>query len=562
MKEERKETSGLSRRAFLQGASLAAVAAAGMGVVGCAPTSTSSEKGAAESSANASLAGTGSQEVAWAYHSESPVWALEEVGEPTETVQAELVIIGDGGPGMSAAIQAKQLGMEPVVLEKMAVAGGSFSACEGVFAANSHWQKEQGFNYTAMEFVEDTMTYHHYTVQEDLVRKFFERTGETIQWMEDQGIEFDFIQSQAGSRTAWHIPKGKPKPGPVMCQSLIDATVANDVEIQYETPAKSLVLDGEGAVEGVIAQRSDGTVVKYETSAVLICTGGYNSNEEFMKYINGLEPEIWTNFGTPGHDADGIKMAHGVGADLCRFPGTVNASGLAVVGISFGTPLFAATMQPFCLGVNGEGERYLKEDLMAANFCAAGQAAMSQPGPLYAIFPRSAIDQLESGSGTVWGNGVFTNVGDTFPTLTQDIAELSEETVVIADTISELADKLGMDATVLQATVDRYNELCEKVVDEDYNKAADYLYACDEGPFYAFHQTLMMAFTVGGLKIDVDNRVIGRDGEPIAGLYASGCDAGGLYGECYDYNIILGSQGAWAVNSGRMAAESIKEYLG
>ncbi len=552
------KAAGVSRRSFLKGASGLALAVMGSTATGCA---SGGKDVSSKTGSKVSDESNPSRETLHAFDSDSTIWAMDEIGEPAEKRQAELVIIGGGGAGMAAAIQAKQLGLEPVVLEKADALGGSFSGCEGLFAVGSHWQKEQGFDYSTNDFVEDCLVYHHYSIQEDLLRNYFNRSGETIQWLEDLGVEFDFITSSAGSRTAWHVPKGSPKPGPYMCGQLVAATENAGIDVQLGTEAKKIVTDDNGAVCGVIAQCSDGSLVEYETKAALLCSGGYADNADMIKYFAGVDPDSWMSYGVPGHNGDGLKMAHAIGAGLCRAPGTMVINGPGVEGIAFGTPMAAVIGQPYQVLVNSNAERYVREDLSATNFCMAGQAMMTQPGPVYMFFNEAQLNDLEHGKGAVWGNGVFAAAGQPIEGVTDQLNGLLDSVVYKADTINDLAETFGLDSAQLNKTFDRYNELCDKGEDVDFMKPAEYLWSFVDGPYYGMKCKNSLFFTVGGLHINTDNSVLDVNGTPIVGLYASGCDAGGLYGECYDYNITPGSQGAWSINSGRMAAESIAEFL-
>lgn len=114
----------------------------------------------------------------------------------------------------------------------------------------------------------------------------------------------------------------------------------------------------------------------------------------------------------------------------------------------------------------------------------------------------------------------------------------------------------------LVAAVDLYNQYCADGVDPDFNKAPEKMHAIDEGPFYVAEIADGYYCTVGGVKINVNCEALTSEGEVIPGLYATGCDAGGLYGDAYDVNKAPGSQSSWANNSGRFAAQAAAAYLG
>ena len=156
-----KNTFDVSRRNFLKGVGVAAVAGAGAtALAGCGSPSTSGS-----AAAEAETTGT----IPAKANMPASIWALDEVGEPTETVEADVVIIGGGGTGMAAAIEATELGLNTVLIEKAGELGGAFVATEGMFGVGSHWQEEAGEHGTVQEAVQrcvPSLHSFHQTVQE------------------------------------------------------------------------------------------------------------------------------------------------------------------------------------------------------------------------------------------------------------------------------------------------------------------------------------------------------------------------------------------------------------
>lgn len=163
---------GISRRNFVTGAVLAgSLAAAGM--AGCAPQNSAAQAGAP----------TGSSST----EKDDP-WAIEELGEPSETISCDLCVVGGGGTGLAAGIQAQQLGVDVVVLEKKNSTGGSFIGSEGLFAVGSHWQDDAGVSYSVDELAEACFDYHHWIPNPALYKNFFKHTADTVVWLEDLGL--------------------------------------------------------------------------------------------------------------------------------------------------------------------------------------------------------------------------------------------------------------------------------------------------------------------------------------------------------------------------------------
>lgn len=551
--EEIADQKNVSRRSFLKGASLLAASTVGATALGCTPAVTGN-KGNEASDPSGANSETVSQtgEVIWANTNESPVWTLDEIGEPSETIEADVVIAGGGGAGMIASIQAKQLGLNAVLLEKTTTMGGSFIGCEGVFAIDSPLQKEAGLEYDQLELVNEVVSFHQSTTDPRLVSNLIAHSGENIEWMQEQGVAFSqVINGHSPNRTLWHIPDAEDhgtKTGAAMNEKVRAAVEANGVDVQYETPAKRVLLDDEGKVIGLLAQRSDGTVVQYDTKAVILATGGYSASEEFMEFFGDIRPGTWFTYSPAANHGDGLRLGHDAGAQMWRFPATT-MSGLVPTVFGFGTQGFASATQEYYININSDGER----------FCSS----IPQAGATWQIFAQNAVDELEYGSGCLFGNGVFAQTGEKMEGTNALWEEnIDNERLFKANTIEELANMIEVDAATLQSSIDRYNEFCENGRDEDFLKDPATLLPLKEGPYWAFQTQIGMFFTVGGMLVDTENRILDKNQHPIPGLYAAGSDAGGLYGQSYDINLMPGSQGAWAIHSGRNAAQSVAKYLG
>lgn len=486
----------------------------------------------------------------------SSVWDLEELDEPTETLTCDIAVIGGGGAGLACACQAKQLGLEPIVLEKFGWTGGSFVGVEGMFGVETHWTEEAGETQTIAEAITNCMDYHHWVPSFDLYKKFFGQTGETIEWLEDLGVEFDHVQ-QYGDHKAWHIFKRNLDMGPGVSfmDSMAKAAENLGVQIELETPAKQLVME-DGKVAGVLAKRADGTVVKVEAPAVFLATGGYANNLDFLYAVSETHNELLAPQGMTGRDADGIKMARAAGADMAEGLGTVMWCGPVMVGSTWAQPDYIASTQPV-LWINQKCERFVNEDKWENDFARVGIAQRNQEHT-YAVFCKGDLDAWENEGvyGTCFS---FVSAGEPMSGFTEAVEAL--DSVHKADTVAELAEAVGLDTDALVAAVDQYNQYCADGYDPDFNKAPEKMHAIEEGPFYIAELADGYYCTVGGVKIDVDCQVIDTEGNPIPGLYAGGCDAGGLYGDAYDVNKAPGSQSSWANNSGRIAAQAAAQYI-
>ena len=493
-------------------------------------------------------------------------WALEELGEPTETIDVDMCVLGAGGTGLAAAIQATQLGLDVVVLEKQAMVGGSFVGTEGLFAVGSHWQDEAGESFTADEVIIECLDYHHWIPNPALYEEFFTRTAETVDWLEGLGVVFDHVQALGDSRNCWHVYEGEGSEGTgvTFMKSFSAAADELGIRIELECPGKQLIMDG-GKVAGVLAKRSDGTVVQVNAPVVVVGTGGYANNGDVIRDLNGADPTRITPSGMAGRDADGLKMMRAAGGQLAAQAGTIMFYGPILPGTSYGSEIQAATsMQPH-LWVNQDAERFVNEDMFLKNFAYAGNAVHNQERTL-TVCTQAIIDRYID-EGPDVGVGVYVNAGSPLTKLADQLADAMEDEesapyIFKADTVEELAQAAGLDPEKLAATVEAYNEMCAAGADTRFSKPAEYMRALEEGPFYAFEVFNGYFTTVGGIKVTPQTEVLDDTNTVIPGLYAGGSDAGGLYGDTYDVGIAAGSQASWAINSGRLAAKNGASYLG
>ncbi|MCL1798159.1 MAG: FAD-binding protein [Eggerthellaceae bacterium] len=545
----------LSRRSFVKGGTAAALTAGVLGLNACSPGSDGS---GASSGPEAPKGAVSGQEAPT-----SSIWALEPVGEPTETITAEVVVIGGGGTGIAASLQASQLGLDTILVERGGTLGGAWVCTEGMFAVGSHLQQAMGIDFTMSEVIEDCMQFHHFLPAHSLYEAFFSQTAETVKWAEDFGAKITTVATIGTGYPCFHVyqhgDEWKGTPGKLFIETLGAKTEELGTTIMLDTTARKLVLDN-GKVSGVIIEKKDGTIVKIEAPVAIIATGGYGQNEEMLKELTKsvLQPH---DLGVPGREGDGLKMGVDAGATLWDYQGTVLFSGPVVRGTSWGSYIFCLSNQP-TLWLNQDCDRIVREDVFLESFAYAGNAVRSQER-LLNIFTE---DDLKYFEGTGPYVPVFTFIAEETPmdTIRADLGNIKDDydSVYIADSIEDLAAQADLDPVKLKATLDRYNELCGKGKDEDFGKDPRHLRPMATGPYYALECQVGVFGTCSGLNISdkMECMAVGR--RPIPGLYAGGNDAGGLMGDTYDVNVATGSMASWALNSGRIAAKSAAEYLG
>lgn len=566
----------LSRRSFLTGAGLMAATVAGAGLAGCAPQA---QPGDASTPSDADLADTG--EGAAAADAGNDIWAIKELGEPTETIQADVCVLGAGGTGTAAAIQAVDLGLKPVVIERLAGYGGSFIGTEGMTGLETKYTSGANcpvfagaYNPDAPYGVKNAMNtclnFHHWIPQHKLYEAYFSQMNETIDWLEGHGIQFaDVIAIGAGPKI-WHVyDKGEDaSPGGHFMQCFGAEAERLGVEARFNTFARQLVME-DGKVAGVLAEDEKGNVLRVEAPVVMIGTGGYSNNSEFLYGVSETKNVNIQALGMECRDGDGIKMAKAAGAAMAEGLGTVMWCGpvtLGAVTATWTTDAYCAGVQP-TLWLNQNGERFCKEDLWIDDFAGAGIAVRNQERT-FVLFTEADMKRWESDGpdGQVFSFGTpGTPLAEAREVLT------ASEGCHVGDDLAALCAEVGLDAAAVQATVDAYNTACaaaagldgeDTSADEEFGKRAKYLHALDAGPFWLCEVGDGFYTTCGGIKVNEKIQVLDEEGQVIPGLYAGGSDAGGLYGDSYDVKYAPGSQAGWAVNSGRLAMKDAKEYLG
>ncbi len=567
-----KESRNLSRRTFLTGAGVLGASLAGTALAGCGP-----QKQAA-APAEASPAPTA--EAASKTASVDSVWALPDVGKPTETVEADVCIIGGGGTGTAAAIQAIDLGLKPLIIEQLGGYGGSFIGTEGMIGLETHFTEADGgvmfadaydpkAPYGVKNATNTCLSFHHWIPQHKLYETFYAETAETIEWLEDHGIEFEGTISVGAGPKIWHLyDKGdNPSPGGYFMETFGKEAQRMGVEALFNTKARKILMEN-GKVAGLLAETDKGKVIEVKAPVVLIGTGGYANNSEFLYSVSETKNVNIQALGMNCRNADGMKMAKDAGAAFAEGLGTVVWCGPVPVGAittTWATDAYAAGVQP-TLWLNERGERFCKEDLWVDDFSGAGICVRNQE-KTFVLFTEQDMKNWEA-SGPYVQVFSFGNPGTPL-TKAREILSKASGTHT-SENLDEVCKSVGLDPVAVKATIELYNGFCDKAkglqpddtgADVEFGKRAQFLHKIDAGPYWICEVADGFFSTGGGIKINEKIQVLDEDGKPIPGLYAGGSDAGGLYGDSYDVKFAPGSQAGWAINTGRLAMKDAVEYL-
>ena len=497
--------------------------------------------------------------------------------EPVSTdaieLTADVVVVGAGGAGMSAALEAQNHGASVIVLEKMGsiggntlVAGSALNAAQPIKQATQTmpsdriatvegyldlepqhplmavWQKEvrdeiEAYKNTNSTFLFDSAAFHKlqtyvggdYVADPELIDVLCDNAIEGVYWLDTLGATWkDEIVSVFGSTwTRGHNPTlDLGTAGASFVYPQRNAFEENGGEILTNYRAEHLIVE-DGAVVGVTGVTGDGApFTVHATKGVVLATGGFSANEDLREEYNEQWPTLrglkTTN--PSSSTGDGIIMAREIGANLVGMgwiqliPYTHNAATATIDGSIY---------------VDKDGKRFIAED--ERRDVIAAETIDHNDGWFYWLVDDKTITDELNGI-TIYG---------------QVIAEYANGVdVFYADTLEELAQQAGLDPEQLQATVDEYNASVESGVDEIGRKNLPQ--KIDRGPYLMYIDEIMVHHTMGGVQIDKNCQVYDVDGNVIPGLYAAGEVTGGIHGS----NRLGGNAIADAVVFGRIAGTS------
>lgn len=459
-------------------------------------------------------------------------------------VDYDVVVVGAGAAGLSAAVEASEAGASVLVVEGQGAAGGSSALSGGIImAAGTSVQRQAGIEDSAEDLYHDYLLFNQYRVEPALARHLAYGSGPAVEWLISLGVEYHnvlmFASEERQPRS--HVPK-------MMGLGVVDVlrtTAVNrpNVDIAVGRRVNRLMTD-QGRVVGVGVDDDE-----VRAGAVIIATGGFGANKalwsEHLPSIQAAGSAAWY-IGSAGAQGDAFALASQVQADIIGHDRA----------LILPTPDFFSNLEVYFPGwlmmVNRAGSRCVDE---SASY-AVMEIANKDQGPLYAIFDETSKKAAQPNIPPAYKQMIPGMEGFVLPsnwTEPNVDAMVATGKVKRANTIDELGRLMGIDPAGLHATVDRYNGYAAEGNDPEYFKDGKFLAEVASPPFYGAELRLgILCLTSKGLRIDAQTHVLNRGGAPIPGLFAAGECTGGVLGDVY-----MGSGNSYAncVVFGRTAGQ-------
>ncbi|PIJ58243.1 flavocytochrome c [Erwinia sp. OLMDLW33] len=453
---------------------------------------------------------------------------IEEGGNPQAPQNYDVVVVGSGGAGLAAAIQASEAGAHVVIIEKMPTIGGNtIKASVGMNAAETRFQKLKGIEDSKELFYEETLKGGKFKNNPALLREFVDLAPEAIDWLAGHGIELNDITITGGmSIDRTHRPADRSAVGGFLISGLVKNVNQREIEVLLETSVAEILVEN-GAVSGVkvVDEYNDSRILN--AKSVIVATGGFSANREMVvKYRPELDGFVTTNH--KGATGSGIALLQQIGAD------TVDMGEIQIHPTVEQTTSYLvseAIRGGGAILVSQAGQRFYNEmetrDKVSAEIIALPEKSA------WIIFD----DQVRAAN----------KAADEY---------IAKGFVISAPTPHELAVKLNMDQEALQTTLGRYNEFVAQQKDEDFGRTTALRHPLNKGPYYAIRIAPGVHHTMGGVTINTDTAVLDAQKQVIHGAWAAGEVVGGIHGA----NRIGGNAVADIIIFGILAGRNAANY--
>ncbi len=460
-----------------------------------------------------------------------------ETPDQETELTTDIVVVGAGGTGLTAAVSANENGADVIVLEKLALTGGSTALSGGsISATDTKFQRELGITDSKESWMElwkerSSIGANSIYPDYDVVDRFMDEAVVTTEWLVDYvGHEYEGIGGYGVDPVErLHRPaevEGRTN-GAALILNIENFARENNIEIKTETKVTELITNDDGDVIGVVAEGKDGKIT-INAQKVILAAGGFAKNEDLLeRFVPEFVGSVELSAASAGTTGDGIMMAEKIGAALYEEPW--------VIGLSFGSKVSGTGGLAWDwtkVYVNEMGERFVNEE---SHYAIITNVVAEQETPWLILDSNDAnmhtIESLEEA--------------------------LDSGEVVKAETYEELGVAMGVPGETLAETMSGYNQGAEEGTDS-LGKSSDFLVPMETPPYYAMKIYPVTMGTFGGVKTNENYQVLREDGSIINNLYAGGeCANRVLYNQVY----MTGSAVQFAVTSGRLAGEHAAQNI-
>jgi len=456
----------------------------------------------------------------------------------------DVIVVGGGGAGLSAAITSAGTGAAVLVVEADSKLGGTSGLSTGVvYAASTSVQRTAGITDDPADMFNYAMTLNAFRAQPHLLREMAYGSAAVVEWLISLGVEFDpadLYVSGVDTVARGHRAKNN---GIEIMSALDQAASLAGVTVALQTRVRNLHRHEDGSIAGIIV---DGETVS--AGAVILATGGFGANSEMLAryYPEAAASESLWYVGSPFARGDGLSIGLSVGAELGGFNN----------GVLQITPGLVRELESYLPGwlifVSRDGRRFIRET--GAYGVMSGVLLDQVGGEAFAVFDEASRQAAK----------VIVTYKPLAPSWTADQLDvfIREGRIARADSVEALAEMVGIRGSTLATTVENYNRDCRLGTDTMFFKDPSYLRPIATPPFYARRlRAGIVGYTAAGLRIDTKAHVLDQTDRPIAGLYAAGettCVLPGRYlggGASLTNNFVFGRiAGESAARQARNAA--------
>ena len=427
----------------------------------------------------------------------------EEGGDTCAPKNYDVVVVGSGGAGLAAAIQAHDEGASVLIVEKMPTIGGNtIKASAGMNAAETRFQRVKGIQDSKALFYAETLKGGGNKNNPELLRRFVENAPEAIEWLARRGIMLNDITTTGGmSIDRTHRPRDGSAVGGYLISGLVRNVTKRGIDVMLDTAVDD-ILFSDGEVSGVRLLTDENEAVTVQAKSVVVATGGFSANSAMVvKYRPDLEGFVTTNH--KGATGGGIALLERIGA------GTVDMGEIQIhptVEQNTSYLISESIRGGGAILVNQQGSRFYNE-MSTRDKVSAAIIALPEHFA-YIVFDEH-VRAKNKASDEYIAKGLVTS----------------------ASSPRALAAALGMDEQAFLATLERYNGFVEKQHDDDFGRTTALRAPINEGPFHAIQIAPGVHHTMGGVTVNTQTEVLNTEHQVIPGAYAAGEVVGGIHGE-------------------------------